>query len=251
MALSFFAVGIAALNASDRIRPRAWVRYAISPTYRIAALTWELNQGERRREELARRLAETSLLIGRAEDYRRENDALRARAGLAITVPYELIYARIAEKHPESWLKTVTLDVGNNAGVEVGMPVIGTEGLLGVVRTTTPDASRVELLTSERLRVAATHAPTGVAGVGAADAGGGYHIHYLPRTLEIRSGDMFVTSSHSTLFPPGLILGYVKDYRRPFDSALLEVELTPAEDVQRLESVFVVKWKPPASRHTF
>jgi cell shape-determining protein MreC len=54
-----------------------------------------------------------------------------------------------------------------------------------------------------------------------------------------------VTAGTSRLYPPGLVIGYVRGVSRPFDSMFAEVEVAPAEDMAALENVFVVKWLPP------
>jgi len=58
-------------------------------------------------------------------------------------------------------------------------------------------------------------------------------------------GDLVVTAGTSRLYPPGLIVGYVRAVERPFDSMFAEVEVAPAENMAALENVFIVNWLPP------
>ncbi len=243
--LSGVAAGLVALDLTGRFEARALLVRAKAPAYTLSSYVTELERGEETRAEMAERLARRSILRGRAERYRRENDALRALLGFAVEMPYELTYAPVLERRAESWLETTAVGAGRRDGVAPGMPAIGAEGLVGRVARVTATAAEVELITSERVRVAATHAPTGTTGVYYADAEGRGRLEYLPRTTELKVGDLVVTAGTSRLFPPGLIIGYVRAVERPFDSMFAEVEVAPAENLAALQSVFVVDWLPP------
>ncbi len=241
------AVALLALDLSGTVEIRALFAGAATPAVRVSALVWELEQGRRERAALAERLARRSLLLGRADAYKRENDALRAQLRLALAVPYDLAYAPVVEKRTESWLKTISLGAGRRDGVTPGMAVVGTEGLVGRVVRVTAGAAEVELITSERARIGVTHAPSGEGAVYYADAAGNGRLQYLPRATRLAYGDAITTSQGSGLYPPGLIVGYVRSYRRPFNSMFADVTVAPAESFDALESVFVVKWRPPSA----
>lgn len=245
LALSAVAAGLVALDLTGRVEARALFARAKAPAYRLSSYVTELERGEEERAEMAERLARRSILLGRAERYKRENDALRALSGFDVETPYELTYAPVLERQAESWLDTAAVGAGRRDGVAPGMPVVGAEGLVGRVARVTATAAEVELITSERVRVAATHAPTGTTGVYYADAEGRGRLAYLPRTTELKVGDLVVTAGTSRLFPPGLIIGYVRAVERPFDSMFAEVEVAPAENLAALECAFVVDWLPP------
>lgn len=243
--LAAASAALVVLDSTGRVEARALLVWANTPAYKLSSFIKELEQGQETRAELAERLARRSMLLGRAEQYKRENDALRAMLGYRIETPYELTYARVLERRAETWLATTVVDAGRRDGVAAGMPVIGTDGLVGRVTRVTPTAAEVELITSEGVRVAAAHAPTGAVGVYYADADGRGHMAHLARTAEVKVGDMVVTAGTSRLYPPGLIVGYVRAVERPFDSMFAEVEVTPAENMAALENVFIVNWLPP------
>lgn len=246
--LAAVSASLVTLDLTGRLEARALLVRLHAPAYRLAAYVKGLERGEEERAELAARLAERSILLGRAERYKRENDALRTLLGYRLETPYELTYARVVERRPETWLDTASVGAGRREGVAVGMPVVGTRGLVGRVARVTATAAEVELITSERVRVAAAHEPSGTTGVHFADAEGRGRLAYIPRTAEIDVGDAIVTAGTSRLYPPGLIVGCVRGVARPFDSMFAEVEVTPAEDMAALEAVFVVKWLPATKK---
>lgn len=244
LVLSAVAAGLVALDLTGRLEARALLVRAKAPAYKLSSYVKELERGEEERAGMAERLAGRSILLGRAERRKRENDALRALLGFGVELPYELTYAPVLERRAESWLETTAVGAGRDDGVIAGMPVVGAEGLAGRVARVTATAAEVELITSERVRVAAAHARTGTTGVYYADAEGRGRLAYLPRTTELKAGDLVVTAGTSRLFPPGLIIGYVRAVERPFDSMFAEVEVAPAENLAALEYVFVINWLP-------
>lgn len=244
--LAGLAAALVALDLTGHLQARALLVRAKTPAYHLVSLGTELREGERRRAELAERLAERSVTLGRAERYRRENEALRLALGYRLEMPYEWAYAPLLERRPRTWLATAVVGAGRREGIAEGMPVVGTRGLVGRVVRAADTTAEVELLTSERLRLAVRHAPSGTLAVYYAGAEGRGHLAYVPRTADFKVGELIVTSGTSRLYPPGLVVGYVRAVDRAFDSMFLEVEVTPAEDMAALENLFVVKWRPPA-----
>ncbi len=243
--LAAISAALAVLDLTGRLEARALLARAKAPAYELSSYVKELERGEQTRADMAERLARRSMLLGRAERYKRENDALRALLGFAVDMPYELTYAPVLERRAETWLATAAVGAGRRDGVVAGMPVVGAEGLVGRVARVTAAEAEVELITSERVRVTATHAPTGATGVYHADVEGRGHLAHLPRTTDVKPGDLVVTAGTSRLFPPGLVIGYVRAVERPFDSMFAEVEVTSAQNMAALECVFVVHWLPP------
>ncbi len=107
--LSGVAAGLVALDLTGCVEARALLARAKTPAYTLSSYVKELERGEETRVEMAERLARRSILLGRAERYRRENDALRALLGFAVEMPYELTYAPVLERRAESWLETTAV----------------------------------------------------------------------------------------------------------------------------------------------
>ena len=61
---------------------------------------------------------------------------------------YELENANVIARNNISWLNTLTIDKGTNDGLEIDMPVITKNGLIGKISKATKTTSEVKLLTS-------------------------------------------------------------------------------------------------------
>ncbi|MGD8717235.1 MAG: rod shape-determining protein MreC [Candidatus Zixiibacteriota bacterium] len=243
--LSAIAASLVALDLTGRVEARALLIQCNAPVYRISSYVKEMERGREAQTDMAERLARRSILVGQADRYRRENEALRVMLGYDVETPYEMTYAPVLERRAESWLDTVAVGVGRRDGVAVGTPVVGTEGLVGRVTRVTAGAAEVELVTSERVRVAVCHARSGATGVHYADAAGRGRVAYLPRGTDVKVGDLIVTAGTSRLYPPGLIVGYARTVSRPFDSMFVDIEVAAAEDMTALDNLFVLDWRPP------
>lgn len=244
--LSGISVVILALDLTGYLRVRAVLSQAITPVYYVSSYFHEIRRGREEREALSALLARRSLALGRAEELRRENEALRAALALEGFLPYELLPAKVVERRAGEWRRAVTVATAGPSRPRVGMPVIGTAGLVGRVNAVRGGWAEVELITNNRVRFVVTHAASGLKAIyGADDAGQGF-LTYVPRTAAVNVGDVIVTAADSAVFPPGLVVGTVSTVRRPFDSIFLEVHVAPAEDFDRLDNVFLLNWAPPA-----
>jgi rod shape-determining protein MreC len=245
LGLTVVSIGLIYVDVTGRAEVRASLMIATAPVGRLLYWADEIRKGEAERARLEERVAKESLDLGRADALKRENDLLRAYNHVAGPVESELVYARVIGREVDTWRRALVVDRGTADGVVRGMPVIGADGLVGYVRSAAGSVSLVEVITSDQVRCAVEHSPSGRAGLYYADEQGRGHLSYFDRDLPFKVGDLVVTSGLSGKFPPGLIVGYVSDVRRPADSMYLEADVAPAQDLDATRSVFVMLWTPP------
>lgn len=243
--LAATSVGLIYIDVTGRAEVRASLMITKAPVSRFLYWVDEIRKGEAERAGLEERLAGETIVLGRAETLKRENDLLRAYHHIAGPVDSELVFARVIGRNVDTWRRALVVDRGTADGVVRGMPVVGANGLAGYVKSAAASVSLVEIMTSDQIRFAVEHSPTGHAGIYYVDERGGGHISYFDRDLPVKVGDLIVTSGLSGKFPPGLIVGYVSDVRRPADSLYMDLDVTPAQDLDATRSVFVMLWTPP------
>jgi rod shape-determining protein MreC len=243
--LALVSLGLIYVDVSGRAEVRASLMISAAPVGRLLYWVDEIRKGEAERAALEEKLARENVILGRADELRRENDLLRAYHYITGPVDSELVYARVIRREVATWHRAFVLDRGTADGVTRGMPVIGTDGLVGYVRSAAGSVSLVEIITSDQIRCAVEHSPTGRAGLFYSDERGRGHLSYFDRDAPVKVGDLIVTSGLSGKFPAGLVVGYVSDIRRPADSLYLEADVLPAQDLDATRSVFVMLWTPP------
>ena len=129
------------------------------------------------------------------------------------------------------------------------MPVLTEVGLVGKTAIVSADTATVILVTDENCRVAAS-----VEGVGeggkmreqgimkgertSTNAQPDISLNFLSKTAGLKPGDKVMSSGVGGVFPPGIFLGVVKDFKvRELDGY---ATIVPAVDLATLEDVFVV-----------
>src|SRR5438105_4268052 len=156
---------------------------------------------------------------------------------------FKLVPAEIITRDSSTWWRTVTINRGKQDRVESDMPVVTDEGLVGKTTTVSANIAIVLLVSDEHCRVAANVEGTREQGIvtGERVMGGVaplLNLNFLSKQANLQAGQKAYTSGVGGVFPPGLLIGTVKEFRvRELDG---QAQLTPAVDLTKLEDVFVV-----------
>jgi rod shape-determining protein MreC len=181
----------------------------------------------------------------------RENDQLRKLLGLdrARGLDDEQpVGARVIGQDPSLWWSQVTIDKGTSDGVLPNHPVVGPEGLVGVVTFASGNSAIVTLLTDHRTAVGARIAESGVAGVIQVEAGrpNDLVMNFTTRNDEVTPGQTVITSGTESridrvpsLYPPRIPIGRVTRVDNPATDDQT-VHVRPFADMRRLDFVQVL-----------
>jgi len=197
-----------------------------------------LEENERLRAELAALREENY----RLQEYRRENEALRAALNLAMSNPAAAIHAEVIARPLNNWWSALTINKGRRDGVEAAMGVVAPEGVVGQVRTVNWSTAEVVLLVDPRSAVGGlvqrTGEPVLVEGFGYP----GTHLRLRPLVAapDIRVGDIVVTSGLSRIFPKGVPIGQVDSVDLGPFGLSVEATVRPFVDFGTLEFVSVL-----------
>ena len=137
-----------------------------------------------------------------------------------------------------------TIGKGTRSGLETGMVVVTEYGqVVGLITDIGPNWATVTTVLDTSLEISASVASAGYTGVvqGAytTNASGKLRMNYLPSDAVLRNNDQVVTTG-STVYPKGLILGYVEDAGFDETGVAKYAMLRPAADLEDLEQVFVI-----------
>jgi len=175
--------------------------------------------------------------------------ALRLRRLLAMKeqVPFTLVAGNVVGKSLTLLRNTLTLDVGRSDGVVPPMPVVSDAGLVGMVVSSSDHFSVVNILLNVDFRASAKIQRSRVDGILAWD-GGELVVKNVTKTLDVRPGDVVVTSEYSNTFPAGIRVGVVSGIQDQQGTLFKRVVVEPAVDFVRLEEVFVIVAVPNKER---
>ena len=196
-------------------------------------------------DELKAQLAEMQDTLRKADATTRENTRLRNMMSLNETHDsYEEVDAYIIGWSSTDWSNTMTINRGSNAGIEENMVAITDNGeVVGLVTQVGVNFAVVKTVLDSTLEISATIADSGYNGM----VSGGYiegnekylQMDYLPSSSIIRNNDQVVTSG-STVYPRGLILGYVVDAGFKETGVAKYAVLKPAAEISSLEQIFIL-----------
>jgi rod shape-determining protein MreC len=180
----------------------------------------------------------------RAEELQRENARLRQALGVNRDQPWRLKLARVVSRDPANWWRTVRIDAGLRDGVTPNCPVLTAEGLVGRVAEAGYAQSQVVLLGDPNCRVSVLIEETRDNGVIAPSSSSPLDntivdLGYLSRNSPLRAGQRVVTSGLGGIFPKGILVGHVLDWRQVGYGLYSEARARLAVDLNALEEVWV------------
>lgn len=208
----------------------------------VAVRSWATEQATLRAENARLRhlLAEMSWKAQRGDEYAREALRLRSLWDLPLGHDPGIHVGRVVGWDRRGGHEEVIVDRGATGGIRQYAPAITEEGVAGRVRMVTSDFARVQLLIDPGCRVAVRNTRSGVLGV-VRMKGGGLFMDRVSVESDVVAGDTLVTAGIGGIFPPGLLVGWVLDVRRPGASLLSEVDVQAAVHFNRLDYLFFLE----------
>src|SRR5690606_2254272 len=109
----------------------------------------------------------------------------------------------------------VVLNKGSRDGVYAGQPELDANGVMGQVIQVGPITSRVILPNDPHSGIAVENARNGLRAVAVGDSlTGKIRLNYVAKTMDIKLGDIFITSGLGDHYPQGYPVGKVVQYRK-------------------------------------
>lgn len=208
----------------------------------------DLLEARRERDRLRDRVARLESQLARVSERAREVGRLRHLLDLRAEEAFgaEGVVTRVLTHLEGGFARRVlVVDRGSQSGVGRDWVAIRGGTVVGRVLDVAPSTAQLILTVDPDSGVAARHRDGRFAGV-ALGVGGSdreLRLEYVPRDQPIAVGDAVVTSGLDRLFPPGLLIGYVRELS---DRSRLTwtIRLEAAYDPSQLEELLLV---PPLS----
>jgi len=181
-----------------------------------------------------------------------ENQRLEALLGLADSLDYGVVAARVTSKDITSERNFVTIDVGRVDGIEEEMAVIDPAGIIGKVVLVGEEYSRVMTYLNADFFVPASVLPSMTDGSLRWD-GRRFDrllLEHVVRSAAVTKGDLVVTNGFSTVFQPGYPIGVVDSLYAEPGTSTWTIHVRPSARLDNLSHVFVVATKPPNAVET-
>jgi rod shape-determining protein MreC len=259
LALNF---GLMTWNARDGAtgQPviKAWAQSALSPAQRVttglggAGVGFfrglaEMRNARAENETLRDRLAQAENEVRDAKAVRDENERLKKLLDFTQDVSYRAIPARVVARDPSVWFNSLIINRGSASGVDLDMPVVTPEGIVGRVVGVGPVSAQVMLLTDERSAAGAAVGQLGqsnaIGSVRGFGKNGLLEMRYVSGLETVNVGDYVVTTGQDRIYPPGLNVGTVVEVKPGTTTTPHTIYVRPGARLESLQEVAVLDYR--------
>jgi rod shape-determining protein MreC len=228
---------------------RVWAVALIDPFQRslrgitdISVGAWRtyrnLWHAQQENEELRRQLVSAQSQIQQLSEQAAEALRLRAVLEFKNQLPFETVAAEVIASSPGENSNAIFIGKGADAGLTSDLAVITPEGVVGKTIAVFSHSSQVLLLTDPSSGAGVMLEKTHVQGVLKGDSQDLCLVRYIMNEEPISSGEGVLTSGLDQIYPKGLRVGTVVGTSA--GDIYKNVEVKPAADLSRLETVLVV-----------
>ncbi|MBS6733935.1 MAG: rod shape-determining protein MreC [Clostridiales bacterium] len=158
---------------------------------------------------------------------------------------YDKVAAQVIGKDAGNWYNTFIINRGSEDGIAVDMNVIAGAGLAGIVTEVGPHWATVRSIIDDTSNVSATVTSISqnciVTGdLEMMDEGKIRFIQLTDREDQVQEGDKVVTSSVSSKFLRGILIGYISDVETDSNNLTKQGTIIPAVDFDNIQEVLVI-----------
>jgi rod shape-determining protein MreC len=202
-------------------------------------------------QRLAEELKQASLNEAEARALRLENLRLRSEMGLRPLRRHSAVWARVIEREPSQWYRSVLIDAGGDRQISLNAavlaPHLGALVAVGRIVEVRPKTALVLLITDELSSVAAytsslsTESPVSFEGLLQGQGSSRLRLNYLSPEARVAPGDQVYTSAASATFPPDILIGQASSSFAPDPFLTFQsIEIKPALDPSQLRDIVVL-----------
>ena len=157
---------------------------------------------------------------------------------------YNKIGARVSARDSEKWFQVFRINKGSSDGVAVDMNVVADGGLVGIVTDVGANYATVRSIIDDSSRVSAMAIQSGDGCIVAGDLTlfkeGRLRITNVLKDSDLKDGDKIVTSNTSSVFVPGVLVGYAAEITNDTNNVTKSGYLIPAAEFDSLQEVLVI-----------
>ena len=172
-----------------------------------------------------------------------ENETLKEYVNLKEKyTEYTTVPGYVINKSTNNYSNVIVINIGSKDGVSNGMPVISDKGLVGHILSTTENESKVETLidTSSAVSSVVGTERNSVIVRGTLENNKMLKGTYISTEATLLEGDKVETSGLGGLYPKGITIGTVKKVVNTKNMTNRYIEVEPAVNFEKLETVLVI-----------
>ena len=223
------------------------LEYMVDLPYRITNSTKEFFTEHQRLSSDNRELRTlVGVYAARDQKYHsiaRENERLRLQLSATPAVREKFTLAEILFVSANPFSRTVVINKGTNEGIFVGQVALAGNNIYGQVESVTPDSAMIIQLTDVRHDIHVRNTRTGL---GALASGTGkfnlLELKHVETSMDIQTGDVFVSSGLGQLFPPDFPVAVVTNVTYNPGDSFMRVKAKSLADFTKTREILMI-WR--------
>lgn len=195
-------------------------------------------------EELIRENEQLKIENQNMEVLKSENQTLKDYMKLTdIYSDYDTIPGYVIQKDFSNYSKTIVINLGTNDGIEEGMTVVASGGLVGHIVSVEDNSSKVQTIIDTASAVSALISNTDKSIVtrGTLDSNSTIKGTYIDNDIVINEGDSIITSGIGGIYPPNITIGKIKEIVNTKNKTNRYVYIETSVDFQNLNNILVIR----------
>ncbi len=159
-----------------------------------------------------------------------------------ISPQFKYIPAKVVNNSTNKRYNYITLNKGIDDGIEPEMAVISDSKLVGVINNVSKKFASVISILNPKLKISAKIKKNNYFGSLYWEGKNvtTCALSEIPHHVNISVGDTIITSGHSTIFPEGILIGFISDFEIKEGNFYL-IKVTLASDLNNITNVMVIK----------
>ena len=180
--------------------------------------------------------------LSKLRSIEKENQELKSLLRLEESYNYPLQITRVVTKQLNTLNNSLSVNVGSNEGIQRGMPLINSDGLIGKVILAASNYSQVMPLSHPLFRVSAQIQDSKANGIITWDISSPSYLimDFVPKTVPIDTGMVIQTSGLGNEFPAGIPIGHVVDFRSQDGTNTQQLKIEPFSKLNEVSEGFIV-----------
>ena len=180
--------------------------------------------------------------LSKLRSIEKENQELKSLLRLEESYNYPLQITRVVTKQLNTLNNSLSVNVGSNEGIQRGMPLINSDGLIGKVILAASNYSQVMPLSHPLFRVSAQIQGSKANGIITWDISSPSYLimDFVPKTVPIDTGMVIQTSGLGNEFPAGIPIGHVVDFRSQEGTNTQQLKIEPFSKLNEVSEGFIV-----------
>lgn len=174
---------------------------------------------------------EHKVMLQRLSTVQAENVHLRNLLNGNIPIQPKAILGEISHTGRDPFTSVVVVNRGSRHSIKAGQAVVDSKGVIGQVTRVYPFSSEVTLITDKDLSIPIQIERNQLRAIAFGEGNNTLDIPYLPTNVDIKEGDLLVTSGIDGIYPAGLAVATVSKIQQNPNSPFAKIICTPIAEV--------------------